>query len=58
MRWMFICLVMLNVLYFSWQQYVVHNLASAPNTTSELPSHDAGVKTLTLLSEQPLEGSE
>lgn len=56
MRWMFISLVLLNVLYFSWHQYL--NQKADPMGKPAPYAAETGLKTLTLLSEQPPSRSE
>ncbi|MBV1870378.1 MAG: hypothetical protein KUG76_05665 [Gammaproteobacteria bacterium] len=51
MKWIFVCLMMLNVLYFAWHHFVAAELSSVALSEQAVQGYDKKIKALTLVSE-------
>ncbi len=51
MKWIFICLTMLNVLYFSWHQFVEPNVRPVAELDAKMQVAGQAQKRLRLVSE-------
>lgn len=55
MKWIFICLMMLNVLYFSWHQFIEPKVISVAEVDKTTQAAGQGKKRLRLVSEGRLQ---
>ncbi|MBV1872387.1 MAG: hypothetical protein KUG83_07550 [Gammaproteobacteria bacterium] len=51
MKWIFVCLMMLNVLYFTWHHFVAAEPSGVALSEQAAQNRDQKTKALTLVSE-------